>query len=108
MTTVFYLQVEDDDAFLQVKSSTSDQEREGLPHFLDVLDEMVENEKMADLLEGDFGRVIWRDLTDQLHEPAVQRFLKQHGIEVESIGLYPLYKVGESETINESWPRESP
>lgn len=32
MTTIFYLQVEDDDTFLQVKSSTGDQDREGLPH----------------------------------------------------------------------------
>jgi len=105
MTTVFYLQIEDDDSFLQVKSSTSDKEMEGLSHFLDVLDEMIGNEGIANLLEWDFGRVTWRDLIDQLDAPAVQQFLKQRGIEIENIGLYPLYKVYETEDISTSWPR---
>jgi len=110
MTTVFYLQIEDDDAFLQIKSSTSDEEKKGLPHFLSVLDEMLEDEEIVEfILEGGDGPVTWRRLVSQLYEPVVPEFLRQHGVEVETVWLYPLYKVDEGEDISKSWPRpESP
>lgn len=106
MTTVFCLQIEDDDAFLKIKSSTSDEEKEGLPHFLSVLDEMLEDEEIVEfILEGGYGPVTWRHLVSQLYEPVVPEFLRQRGIEAETIWLYPLYKVDESEDISSSWPR---
>ena len=106
MTTTFYLQIEDDDAFLQVKSNTSDEEKEGLPHFLGVLDEMLKDEEIVDfILEGEYGPVTWRHLVAQLYEPVVPQFLRQHGIEIETVLLYPLYKVDEGEDISKSWPR---
>jgi len=105
MTTVFYLQIEGDDAFLQIKSSTGDKERKGLPHFLTALDEMLEDEKVENLiLDGEHGPVTWGHLVGELHEPIVQQFLYQRGIEVETVWLYPLYRVCESENVSESWP----
>ncbi len=106
MTTTFYLQIEDDDAFLQIKSSTDDEEWEGLPHFMKVLSEMIEDKEMEDhILDGEYGPVTWRHLMRELYEPTVQQFLRQRGIEAETIWLYPLYKVDESEDIDKSWPR---
>lgn len=105
MTAAFYLQIEEDDAFLKVTSSISDGEMGALPHFLDVLNEMLKDEKCLELLEGDWGKVRWREFVSQMDEPVIRRFLKRHSIKVESILLYPLYKVGEDESIGESYPR---
>ena len=105
MATVFYLLIEEDDTFLKIASSTSNEEMEGLPHFLNVLDEMLKDEKCMEALETDWGEVEWGDFVHHMDEAAIQRFLGQHGIRLERIWLYPLYKVREDEKIGESYPR---
>ena len=91
----FYIHVQhgfygDDDAYLKV--ITGEKEAETL--FAEILLKMVKDEHIADfILEGEERAINWNDIVNNLHEPAIEQFFSQHGVQVCQLCIYPLRTV---------------